>query len=63
MEDNEEISKLREELYNPEINKQRKRYLEDLLTNREKIKHSPSKYFERYCIENPWESECRIYDL
>lgn len=63
MEDNEEISKLREELYNPEINKQRKRYLEDLLSNRDKIKDTPAKYFERFCIENPWEPECRIYDL
>lgn len=63
MEDNEEISRLKDELLNPEINKQRKRYLEDLLNNTSKYDRPTSEVFEKYCETYPWEPECRIYDL
>jgi hypothetical protein len=63
MENNEEISRLKDELFNPEINKQRKRYLEDLLNDSSKYNMPICNSFEKYCETYPWEAECRIYDL
>ncbi len=63
MENNEEILKLEDELLDPQINKQRKRYLQDLLDNSSKYHMDTEKVFKKYCEKYPWEPECRIYDL
>lgn len=64
MEINNEIYNVEQELYNYSINSQRRRYLEDKLDNLNNGgKVSKMKSFEQFCKDNPWEPECRIYDL
>lgn len=64
MEINNEIYNVEQELYNYSINSQRRRYLEDKLDNLNNGgKVSKMKSFEQFCNDNPWEPECRIYDL
>ena len=48
MENNEEILKLEDELLDPQINKQRKRYLQDLLDNSSKYHMDTEKVFKKY---------------
>jgi hypothetical protein len=62
------ITDICEELESPAINKQRKRYLEDYLSELlEYQKHNPEAIdcptnFELYCDINPNAPECKIFD-
>lgn len=66
---NKQIQSIVSELDNPQINKQRKRHLKDVLDlldsyhlNHPEIFECPS-YLEMYCDKNPNAPECRIHDL
>lgn len=65
----EQISILEKELDNPEINKQRKRHLEDELDSLvDYANHYPNaeecpNAFQLYCYKNPDCPECKIFDL
>lgn len=62
------INDVCEELESPSINKQRKRYLDNYLSELlEYQKHNPfvtdcPTHFELYCDLNPDSPECRIFD-
>jgi hypothetical protein len=69
MEINKQISNIKSELDNVEINKQRKRHLEDELSmlnayhkNHPEVDECPT-HLELYCDSNPNAPECRVYDL
>lgn len=62
------INNDRDELYDPNINAQRRRHLEDELDSLEKYQinhpdedHDPTP-LELYCDSNPDALECRVYD-
>jgi hypothetical protein len=65
----EQINNLEKELDNPEINKQRKRHLEDELDSLvDYANHYPNaeecpNAFQLYCYKNPDCPECKIFDL
>jgi hypothetical protein len=69
MELQEFINSICEELNNPEINKQRKRYLETYLQellqyqNNNPDKEEIPTHLQLYCNLNPNALECREYDL
>lgn len=69
MEITQQINKIKEELDSPEINKQRRRHLEDELNNLQRFNtENPAVVdcptaLELFCYFNPDSSECRIYEL
>lgn len=69
MEINQKLSELKSELDHVEINKQRKRHLEDELYMLNSYhEHHPEEtdcptYLEMYCDMNPDSPECRMHDV
>jgi hypothetical protein len=66
---NDHMNNISCELDDPQINKQRKRHLEDMFDLLDSYhKNHPDKiecppYLELYCDKNPNAIECRIHDL